>query len=106
MLGLLLFLLFINNLPESVKSDSKLFADDCLMYCTINTHSDVISLQQDINNVEQWGNTLQTNFNADKCFTVRITNNGEPVRARYKIHAQQLKLIPNSKYPGTSKRYM
>ena len=53
-LGPLLFLLFINDLPESVNSEIKLFADDCIMYRTINTHSDAITLQQDINKLEQW----------------------------------------------------
>ena len=82
-LGPLLFLLFINDLPESVNSEIKLFADDCLVYRTINTHSDAITLQQDINKLEQWENTWQMKCNADNCFTIRITNSRNPIRVDY-----------------------
>ena len=99
---LFFFFFFINDLPESVNSEIKLFADDCLMYRTINTHSDAITLQQDINKLEQWENTWQMKLNADKCFTIRITNSRNPIRVDYKIHDQHLNLVPDRKFMGVS----
>ena len=72
------------------------------MYRTINTYSDAITLQQYINKLEQWENTWQMKFNADKCFTIRITNSRHPIRVDYKIHDQHLNLVPDSKYLGVS----
>ena len=72
------------------------------MHRTIDTHSDAITLQQDINKLEQWENTWQMKFNTDKCFTIRITNSRHPIRVEYKIHDKHLNLAPDSKYLGVS----
>ena len=43
----LLFLCYINDLPDQVKSKVRLYADDVLLYTTINSHADCVILQQD-----------------------------------------------------------
>ncbi len=47
-LGPLLFLVYINDLPECVTSTGCLFADDCLLYQIISTTTDTMALQQDL----------------------------------------------------------
>ena len=66
-LGPLLFLLHINDLPSVVSSKVRLFADDCLIYRNIKNKEYQIALQKDLNLLENWGNTWGMRFNAAKC---------------------------------------
>jgi hypothetical protein len=67
-LGPLLFLAFINDLPDSVTSNARLLADDCLLYRVVNTNVDQLQLQEDLYRLEKWGKTGQMSFNTDKYF--------------------------------------
>lgn len=65
-LGPLLFLCLINDLPESVKSSVRLFANDCLLRRTIRTLKDLEILQDDLMLLEVWAKTWGMQFNAKK----------------------------------------
>ena len=66
-LGLILFVVFINDMPEEVKySTCKLFADDCKLYGIVNS-TDQNKLQQDLINLERWSELWQLPFNSSKC---------------------------------------
>ena len=53
-LGPILFLVYINDLPEVVKSVIHLFADDTKIHTPINNIQDAIALHEDINDMELW----------------------------------------------------
>jgi len=73
-LGPLLFLLYINDLPDCVTSSTtRLFADDTVVYRRITSHGDADALQSDINALQQWMDTWLMQFNASKCQVLRVT---------------------------------
>ena len=66
-LGPLFFLININDLPQSLHSDVKLFADDTLFFSVI--HDVVISsatLNNDLVKIQEWAYNWKMYFNPDK----------------------------------------
>ena len=96
-LGPLLFLCLINDLPETVKSTVRLFADDCLLYREIRSFEDHLLLQEDLHMLEKWAEALGIKFNAQKCYTL-------PTKARssflYSLGGVILKQVQQSPYLG------
>ena len=45
-LGPVLFLIFINNLPDNLNSKARMFADDCIVYREIKPNKDQLTLQE------------------------------------------------------------
>jgi len=65
-LGPLLFLMYINDLPDRVRSTSRLLADDSLLYRRIKTVEDVAILQDDLDQLQKWEQDWQMTFNPSK----------------------------------------
>jgi hypothetical protein len=99
-LGPLLFLAYINDLPGRVNSTVRLFADDCLLYRCITSPEDAAIIQEDLNNLQDWENTWQMNFNPDKCEVIRITLKRKPILSEYSIHGHTLETVSSAKYLG------
>ena len=72
-LGPVLFLTFINDLPESIRPSVRLFADDCVIYRNIKSPMDYQILQDDLNSLAQWETDWQMKLNVAKCHSMRVT---------------------------------
>merc|ERR1711867_118406 len=102
-LGPLLFLAFINDLPDCVSSEIRLFADDCLLYRPIRSPADSIQVQDDLVSLQNWKNKWLMSFNPDKCEVLRITNKRKGViQQDYRIHGTVLRTVETAKYLGVT----
>ena len=71
-LGPLLFVIYINDLPDSIKSDTLMFADDTKIMRCIMSEVDSLDLQQDIHELEEWSDRWLLRFNAEKCHVLTV----------------------------------
>ena len=98
----LLFLLHIDDLPSVVSSKVRLFADDCLIYRNNKNKEDQITLQKDLNLLENWGNTWGMRFNAAKCIIMRVSRTRDPKLFNYSLTGQVLEEVMDAKYLGVT----
>ena len=101
-LGSLLFLLHINDLPSVVNPNTsvRLFADDALVYRVINTIQDQVTLQQDFVRFEGWAKAWGMVFNASKCYVMHIHRGNSTKSYFYQICGEFLSPVTNEKYLG------
>ena len=89
-LGPLLFLLYINDLPNNLTSNVRLFADDCLLYLPVKSDNDTSLLQNYLLKVEKWQNTRLMKCNLTKCFTMTLASR-KLIPNLYTFYGPQLK---------------
>lgn len=101
-LGPLLFLIYINDLPNSVLSKTRLFADDSLLYRTITSPTEQEVIQDDLKKLQKWEHTWLMKFNPDKCEVLQATTKRTPIQANYVIHGKTLRNANSVKYLGVT----
>ena len=101
-LGPLLFLVYINDMPNYIVGDSKLalFADDSKLYNVIKSDSDQNVLQNDINCVHKWSVDSNMIFNTNKCKVLHMSKRRSKVVKQYKIGNDDLPIASETKDLG------
>ena len=99
-LGPVLFLIFINDLPEDINSRTRLFADDCILYRQITSENDQQLLQEDLDRLATWEKTWGMEFHPQKCSVMRISRARTPRSSQYHLKGVPLAEEQSSKYLG------
>ena len=102
LLGPLLFLIYINDLPDYIQNNStvKLFADDTIIYHPITNQQDTNALQEDLDAVQRWESDWLMHFHPQKCQTMHITNKRNIIQSTYTIHNHNIQSTNTAKYLG------
>ena len=94
MLKPILFLVYIKDLPDEVRSQVRLFADDTALYLTMESEDDSSALQTDLDILSTWESRWDMEFNPSKCQVVHVTGTKGPVKkTNYVLHEQILESV-------------
>ena len=84
--------MYINDLPDRISSQVRLFADDTALYLTIKGEEDSSALQKDLEK------TWDMQFNPSKCQVVQVTGSKSPIKPEYILHGQVLETVTCATY--------
>ena len=96
-LGPLFFLLYINDLPENIKSQVRLFADDTAVYLTVTNTNDSNILQSDLDILQEWERTWEI---LEK--VLHISRARQQIHSQYTLHGEILESVDCARYLGVS----
>ena len=98
--GPILFLAYINDLPDKLKSQVRLFADDTAAYLATTKPAESQQLQDDLNILQDWGHEWDMEFNPSKCHVIRVIRSRSPLPTSYTLHSQTLDVVSCARYLG------
>ena len=100
-LGPLLFVIYINDMLDSITSDGLLFADDTKVFRQITSKDDAMELQADLNRLKAWTEIWLLRFNADKCHVLTLGKLENILHThRYNIDGKELEHVFEEKDLG------
>jgi hypothetical protein len=100
-LGPVLFLLYVNDLPWTVETSKvACFADDTKVLKQVNNCEDTVGLQSDIDSINTWARENGLKFNQVKCKCQRVTRKKTPFQYPYAINSQTLSIVSHEKDLG------
>jgi hypothetical protein len=94
-LGPLLFILYINDLPQCASSSVELFADDAKCYRSIASLDDCRMIQKDLDALLKWSQKWKLTFSPDKCKVLTVSRRKNNYIFKYCLNGIQLERVNN-----------
>ena len=101
-LGPLLFIIYIDGLTNALSNSSmSLYADDLLLYRTIQSPTDYQALQAEIDSLSNWISSHKLQLNCDKCKCMLVTRKRDSTMpTKLLINSEPLERVYSYKYLG------
>jgi hypothetical protein len=87
-------------LPDAVKSEAYLFADDTNIFRLINSIDDQQILQNDLIKLENWSDKCLLKFHPEKCKHMNIHRTPKEEEVKYNLLGQEISKIKDEKNIG------
>ena len=97
-LGSVLFLVFINDLPEEANCQVALFTSDTLMYQAIKCSRETLKFQENLTALWKWADRWEIDFNVKKS-KILLFNSRDKL-PHYSLHEHELEIVGEVKYLG------
>ena len=101
-LGPLLFLPYVNDIPNYITSTCRLYVDDYILCRQIDSPANAATLQNDLTKLEEWKKRWKTLLNIDKCMVIRVTLKRRPLITSCTLHSLPLASFNTAKYLGVT----
>jgi len=98
-LGPILFLCYINDMPDLITSMMYLYADDTKLFRRVDNDLDRQKLQKDLDQLSVWSQHEQLRFHVDKCKIMHIGGSRNP-HATYTMESIHLQTTDEEKDLG------
>ena len=90
-LGPILFIIYINDLPSTVSSSIILmFADDTKCYRPISCPNDSLLLQRDLDSISEWRAAWNLSFNSTKCAALHFSRSPSSSSSTYYLNGDSI----------------
>ena len=99
-LASIMFLVYVNDVPEGLNSYMSLFADNTKLLKKTRNHKNCEELQNDINNMCECSKTWETKSNAEKCHVLEMGNGAIRPAWTYKLWQNIISIEKNKKNLG------
>ena len=90
-LGPIMFLVYVNDMPEGIVSYMNMFADDTKIMREIKNLEDCDKLQEDLDKIYKWSKEWQMEFNASKSHVMKMGRSKYRPQKDYKLGEEKIK---------------
>ena len=91
-LGPILFLIFINDLPDVILSFIKLFADDAKLFGRVNSIMQGLTVQVSLDNSVDWAKLWEMNYHFKKCKHLHVGNHDLDIEYTMQTETGEIKV--------------